>query len=132
MKPVLIYDGECPVCRRLTRLLARITKNRLELAPASEAAARFPQIPRESYQASMQLVAADGSVSGGSQALFHALACRRGFYRAGLTLYRRFPSFARQSERIYSLIAKNRMRLCPRVSRYCVASYPASTLSLST
>ncbi len=112
IKPVLIYDGECRFCRRLTRLLARITKNRLELAPASEAAARFPQIPGESLQASMQMVGVDGSVSQGAQALFMALALRRGFYRAGLRLYDSAPGFARLSESVYRLIAKNRMRLC--------------------
>jgi len=110
--PVLIYDGDCPFCRRLARLLAGITKHRLELLPASEAAARFPGIPRESYQASMQWVAADGLVSEGALALFLALACRRGFYRAGLWLYRRAPGFARLSEKGYRFVARNRMRLC--------------------
>ncbi len=111
-KPVLIYDGECPFCRRLVRLLAGITKHRLELLPASVAAARFPGIPQESYQASMQWVAADGAVSEGALALFLALGSRRGFYRAGLWLYRRAPGFARLSESLYALVARNRMRLC--------------------
>ncbi len=111
-KPVLIYDGECPFCRRLARLLARITKNRMELLPASVAAARFPGIPPENYRASIQLVGKGGSVSEGALALFQALACRRGFYRAGLRLYRRSPGFARFSEGVYALVARNRMRLC--------------------
>ena len=105
--PLLIYDGDCQFCRRLIRRWQRITGDRVEYEPFQAAAARFPQIPQERFEASVQLVLPSGEIFEGAEAIFRTLALVPGRGR-GLRLYRKLPGFARISEAGYRWVSRNR------------------------
>ena len=62
---VVLIDGECPMCRKLARRLARIDWfHRLSFEDASDAVARHrfaPGLDEASALAAMQVIAPDGS-----------------------------------------------------------------------
>jgi len=60
-RPVLIYDGHCGFCRLWLDYWRKLTGDRIEYIASQDAADRFPQIPREAYSQSVQLVRSDGS-----------------------------------------------------------------------
>ena len=73
-KPILIYDGDCRFCRLWIERWKRITADKVEYEPFQTAADRFPQIPREDFATSVQLVNEDGKISNGAKAVFQTLA----------------------------------------------------------
>ena len=71
-RATLIYDGECPFCRRAADWAARhARKGAIETLPcqAEDREKRFPDIDREECMRAMQLVMPDGRVYSGEQAL---------------------------------------------------------------
>ena len=72
-KPILIYDGKCGFCRIWLDYWRKITDGRVEYLASQEVGDRFPQIPREAYSQSVQLVRPDGSVASGARAVFESL-----------------------------------------------------------
>jgi predicted DCC family thiol-disulfide oxidoreductase YuxK len=107
MQPILIYDGDCRFCRFwVARWRARIG-DRIEVAPARQAADRFPDIPPESFAGAVQFVDADGSVCSGVEAIARALALAPGG-GAALRAYRAIPGAAALSEWLYRRVAANR------------------------
>jgi predicted DCC family thiol-disulfide oxidoreductase YuxK len=107
MQPILIYDGDCRFCRFwVARWRARIG-DRIEVASARQAAARFPEIPPESFAGAVQFVDADGSIASGAGAIARALALAPGG-GGWLRAYRRIPGAAPISEGLYRLVAANR------------------------
>ncbi len=105
--PLLIYDGDCNFCRHLVRRWQRITGDRVDYVPFQEAAPRFPQIPQERFEASIQLVLPSGEIFEGAEAVFRTLAVIPGRGR-GLRLYRKVPGFAKISEAGYRWMSRNR------------------------
>ncbi len=99
-KPVLIYDGDCGFCRIWIEYWKRLTGDRVEYAPSSEAAARYPRIPRAEFARAVQLVRPDGSVASGAQAVFETLGLERA--------YRRSRALAFFAEALYRWIARHR------------------------
>lgn len=112
----VVFDGACRVCRRFVEALRRWDVYRsLEIVPAQDSGVkgRFPWIPPEAFDASIQLVAADGTTWSGAAALerlLHVLPQGRWF-----RWIFRIP-FARQlAERAYRSFARNRHRMgCSR------------------
>ncbi len=105
-RAVLVYDGECALCREWAARLGRAAGERVDLAAYPEAAARFPEIPRERFRAAVQLVEPDGRSSQGAAAVFRVLAV---VGRGGpWWLYRHVPAFAAASEWCYRLVAGHR------------------------
>jgi predicted DCC family thiol-disulfide oxidoreductase YuxK len=96
-RPVLIYDGHCGFCRIWLDYWRRLTGDRVEYIASQEVGDRFPQIPREAYSKSVQLVRPDGSVVGGARAVFESLGKER--------LY---PWVSGPSEFAYRIIARHR------------------------
>jgi predicted DCC family thiol-disulfide oxidoreductase YuxK len=106
-QPLVVYDGECGFCTRWVERLRRWSAGALDFAPFQEAAARFPSIPREEFERSVQLVETDGRVFSGAEVVFRALAHSRRA-RALLWCYRRVPGFASVSEWGYRFVARHR------------------------
>ena len=106
-KPLLIYDGDCNFCQRLVQRWQRITGDRVDYVPFQEAAPRFPQIPQERFEASIQLVLPSGEIFEGAEAVFRTLAVVPGRGR-GLRFYRKIPGFAWLAEAGYRWISRNR------------------------
>ena len=115
-KPLLIYDGDCGFCRYVVERWRHRTGTSVDYAPFQEVAARFPDIPAEAWEQSVQLVLPTGERYEGAEAVFRtlALAPRRGWC---LALYRRVPGFAPVAERVYALVSRNRHRISPWLSR---------------
>ena len=106
-KPLLLFDGECGFCKRWIERWKSLTGGRVDYATAQEAGSRFPEITREDFRRSVQLVLPDGSVFGGAEAVFVSLsfAPRR---RWLLSAYRNIPGFAAVAEVAYHVVARHR------------------------
>jgi predicted DCC family thiol-disulfide oxidoreductase YuxK len=96
-RPVLIYDGHCGFCRIWLDYWRRLSGGRIEYIASQEVGDRFPQIPRDAYSQSVQLVRSDGSVASGARAVFESLGKER-----------IYPWISVPSEFAYRIIARNR------------------------
>jgi hypothetical protein len=79
----------------------------VDYAPSQEVAEHFPEIPREDFARSVQLVLPDGSVFAGAEAVFRSLSFAPRSSRL-LAAYRRVPGFAAISECAYGVVARHR------------------------
>jgi predicted DCC family thiol-disulfide oxidoreductase YuxK len=118
---VLIYDGDCALCRAsalwlLRRALAGGARD-VEILPcrSAERRARFPQVDEAVCLAAMQLVLPDGRVVSGADAV-PELLCRIPRWRWLAALFA-LPGFRPLSRRLYAWIARNRMQLSCRLPR---------------
>jgi predicted DCC family thiol-disulfide oxidoreductase YuxK len=112
-RAVLIYDGDCPMCRASALWLMRLALSHgaLEILPcrASIRAQRFPQITEEACLTAMQLVLPDGRVLAGADAVPDLLRRIRGLgWVAALFA---LPGMQPLARRVYAWIARNRMRI---------------------
>ncbi|MCG3150347.1 MAG: hypothetical protein PCFJNLEI_03830 [Verrucomicrobiae bacterium] len=98
-KPLLIFDGDCTFCRRWIARWQRRTGDRVDYLAAQELGDRFPEIPRDAFTQSVQLIEPDGTVYSGAAAVFRSLN-RQWLYR--------LPGVAPVSEWAYRLVANNR------------------------
>jgi predicted DCC family thiol-disulfide oxidoreductase YuxK len=120
-KAVLIYDGECSMCRASALWLLRRAEaggaRDLEILPCRSPVRRqrFPSIADETCMQAMQLVLPDGHVLAGADAVPEILLrIPRWSWVARLFDLPRARPFAR---RVYAWIAKNRMKItCARRS----------------
>ena len=106
-KPLLIFDGDCGFCRYWLARWERIFGDRIDRAPYQEAASKFPEIPLEAFRTAVRLVDTDGTVFGGAEAVFRALAAEQKRRRL-LAAYESVPGFAPATELAYRLIASHR------------------------
>ncbi|MGH9327863.1 MAG: lipase maturation factor family protein [Terriglobia bacterium] len=109
-KPLLIYDGDCSFCRFWVEYGRKLTKDQVDYAPFQEVRDKFPEIPREWFQRSVQLIQPSGGVTSAAQAVFQTIACAPG-YGWLLWLYRYLPGFAPASEVTYRFVAGHRNSL---------------------
>src|ERR1035438_979685 len=85
----------------------RLTGDRVEYAPFQEAAARFPETPRENFARAVHLALPDGQMLSGAHAVFRTLAFAPG--RSWLLwMYHHVSGFAALSEWVYGFIAARR------------------------
>jgi len=106
-KPLLIFDGNCHFCRRWIERWRELTTGAVEYAPSKEVAGRFPEIPAEAFDRSVQYVETDGTVYSGAEAVFRSLGQKRG--RKWMTWsYEHLPGFAALTETAYRLVARHR------------------------
>src|SRR5690348_7408747 len=64
-KPLLVYDGDCAFCKLWVARWQEETGDAVDYAPLQQAAARFPQVPREEFERAVKLIEPDGSVWSG-------------------------------------------------------------------
>jgi predicted DCC family thiol-disulfide oxidoreductase YuxK len=107
LKPVLVYDGDCSFCRLWIDYWRQLTGDAIEYAPFQEAADRYPNIPRESFAKSVQLIFPSGEVRSGAHAVFETLAVDPS-RRWLLSLYQHLPGFAALTEAGYRFVAGHR------------------------
>lgn len=106
-KPLLVYDGDCGFCRLWVDYWRELTGDRIGYEPYQEAAVRFPEIPRETFAAAVQLLLPGGERRSGAYAAFSTLA-EVPRWRWLLLSYRRVPGFEGASEAAYAFIARHR------------------------
>jgi ubiquinone biosynthesis monooxygenase Coq7 len=118
---VLIYDGDCAMCRASALWLMRRAlgagAEELEILPCRSPArrARFPQIDDAACLSAMQLVLPDGRILSGADAVPELLDRMPGWR----WLRRAFdvPGARPIARRAYAWIARNRMKLSCRLPR---------------
>lgn len=111
-RPVLIYDGECPVCRRAVdwiRDRARPGAFEFLSCHSDELGRRFPRIDRAACKAAAHLVLPGGTVLAGGQAAPEVLSRIPGYRWAARLL--RLPGAALLSRIGYRWFARRRHAL---------------------
>lgn len=112
-RAVLIYDGDCAMCRASALWLMRRARSRelLEILPCRSAPRRerYPGIAEAACLAAMHLVLPDGRVLAGADAAPELLRRVRG--GAALAWLLDLPPLRPLARRTYAWIARNRMRL---------------------
>ncbi len=108
-KPLMIYDGDCNFCKFWVRRWERSTAWRVDYMQSQEplVAERFPELPRERFENSVQFIETDGRVYSGAEAVFRSLGYSwiRGW---PLWLYQKVPGFAAVTEWGYLFVARHR------------------------
>src|SRR5438477_9674013 len=107
LRPLMIWDGECHLCRRWIERWREITQGQIDYATYQEAADRFPEIPLEQFKRAIAFVEPDGKTFFAAEAVYRSLACRSS--RKWLPwCYDHVLGFAAISEIGYSFIARHR------------------------
>src|SRR5262249_30207091 len=108
LRPLLVFDGDCNFCKRSVERLRQVTGERIDYLPFQdpEITRRFPEIPREVFEKSVQLIEPDGTTYNGAEAIFRAVATEKPWL---LFLYGKLPFFAPVSEGVYQFVAEHRM-----------------------
>jgi predicted DCC family thiol-disulfide oxidoreductase YuxK len=108
-KPLMIFDGNCGFCSLWIRRWRHATGDHVDYLPSQDPriGAQFPEVPRERFAAAVQLIETDGSVYGGAEAVFRALACNSHDHWL-LDWYRNSPGFAHVTEWGYGIVAGHR------------------------
>jgi len=114
---VLIYDGDCAMCRSSALWLMRLAMSggQLEILPCRSAPRRirYPHLTDEACMTAMQLVLPDGRTLTGADAVPELLHRIRGL--GWLATAFSFPGARPIARRVYGWNAQNRMRLsCQR------------------
>jgi predicted DCC family thiol-disulfide oxidoreductase YuxK len=108
----VVYDGDCRVCTRLSKMLMQWDGGRqLEVVPSQQPGvmARFPWIPARAYAEALQLIAADGTTWQGATAIEKLLDV---LPRGRLISWIFWIPFVRTiADRFYRWFARNRYRL---------------------
>jgi predicted DCC family thiol-disulfide oxidoreductase YuxK len=106
-KPLLIFDGTCHFCRRWIERWRELTAGAVEYAPSQEVAGRFPEIPPEAFDKSVQFIDTDGLVFNGAEAVFLSLGQRESL-KWMIWSYAHVPGFAAMTEMAYRMVARHR------------------------
>ena len=110
--PVLIYDGDCPMCRRARGWLeARVEPGRLLFVPCQspELSNVAPTLEPEACMRAMQLVHPNGAIEAGDQAIPSLLRMLHGWrWLAPLLM---LPGMRWLSAPLYEWIARHRLSL---------------------
>lgn len=109
MGATLIYDGECPLCRKAVAWVeARGVGTNLSSMPcqSEERARQFPELEEAECMRAVQIVLDDGTRYAGADALPHILARVRGWRWMALAL--RLPGVAWCAPFAYDFVAKRR------------------------
>jgi predicted DCC family thiol-disulfide oxidoreductase YuxK len=105
--PTLVYDGDCGICRYWVAYWRELTGERVIFRPYQEAAADFPEIPREEFQRAIQFIERDGQIHSAAAATFLVLKYSSG-RAAWWWCYMHVPGFAAISEWSYAFCARRR------------------------
>ena len=108
-KPLMVFDGDCRFCRFWIVRWQQATGNKVDYIESQDAsvASRFPELSKERFEKSVQLIETDGTVYGGAEAVFRALRYAR-FQSWAFWMYESVPGFAAVTEWMYRLVAGNR------------------------
>lgn len=104
---LLIYDGDCSICREWVDYWRCITGAKVSYRPYQEAAADYPGISRQEFEAAVQLIAADGSRCSGARACLELYRDKPPYFIL-LWLYNYLPGFAPASEACYGFLSRHR------------------------
>ncbi len=107
-----VYDGNCKVCTRLTKVLDKWDRyHQIEIVPsqASGVMARFPWIPSHAYAEALQLIGPGGETWSGAAAIEKLLDILPKGKLIGWVFH--VPFVRTLADRFYRWFARNRYRL---------------------
>ena len=104
---VLVYDGECGICREWVQYWEKLTGGNVIYRPYQEVAANYPDISIDEFKRAIQLIEPDGTVINGADATFR-LYKNIPPYSLLRFLYRFLPGFAFLSEYFYGFFSRHR------------------------
>src|SRR5687767_7266003 len=106
-KALLLWDGDCGFCRRWVERWKGLSQGQVDSEPYQLRGHEFKEIDPQQFKKSVVLVYPDGRHVVAAQAAFEAL---QGTKFAFLSkIYTKYSIFSSISEKIYSIIAKNRV-----------------------
>jgi predicted DCC family thiol-disulfide oxidoreductase YuxK len=108
----LLFDGNCRICSRQAALVARLDRaGRIEPLDTNTPAARsrFPQVTPEAARRELHLVAPEGALFRGPEAVRQTLLRLPRLRPLGLLMG--LPGAMAVARPIYRLVARNRYRL---------------------
>ena len=111
VRPVVVYDGDCPFCRKqFARIRSRDIREQFEYVARQTPGLtdRFPALAQGDFNTGVRLVLPGGQVHVGADALYH-IARRLPLWRWVAWLYR-VPILHALARRAYRWIAANRQR----------------------
>jgi len=108
-KPLMVYDGDCNFCKYWIDRWHKLTGDAIDYMSFQnpEITKRFPEIPREQFETSVQFIETNGEVFQGAHAVFLSLA-KNTKRRRWLRWYENSRVFAKLAEVIYRFIARHR------------------------
>ncbi|HEX4646702.1 MAG TPA: lipase maturation factor family protein, partial [Verrucomicrobiae bacterium] len=108
-RPLMIYDGDCNFCKFWIVRWRELTGGRVEYVESQDprVAEQFPELPRERFETSVQLIEPDGRVYSGAEAVFRALG-RGAPGRLAPWFYYRVAGMRPVTEWCYAFIAGHR------------------------
>ena len=110
-QPVLIFDGDCEMCRgSIEWIRRRDSKGLIETLPYQDPSVpeRFPEISRQAFEHEIQLVLGAGGRLGGAHAIEKVLRLLPGT-RPMASVFR-IPGVRWMAQRVYRIVARNRRR----------------------
>lgn len=116
--PILIYDGECPLCLSAQAWLAqRVPKDTLAYLPCQspDRAQHAPQVAETACMEAMHLVLPGGQVYVGDQAFPPLLRLVPGYAWLGRVLT--WPGVRHVAPHAYGWLARHRLALSPLFAR---------------
>ena len=105
-KPMLVYDGDCGICRYWVDYWQGFTGDSVEYHPYQEVAGQYPDISVETFRKSIQLIIGD-KVYSGAQAVY-VLLQNHFPYNIYHRLYHYLPGFAFVTEWFYTFFSNRR------------------------
>ena len=105
-KATLIYDGDCPFCRRNVENWRSKLEEQVDIKSYQEAIEDFPNLSAEECKESIKLVH-QGNIYSGAHAVFKAFALN-GERKSLLWLYEHVPLVSPISEKVYHFVARRR------------------------
>lgn len=111
-RSIIVYDGDCPFCRKQIARIRRWDRaESFEYVPRRTPGLeeRFPKLAEGDFNTGMRLVAPDGCIHVGADAVYQ-IAARLPFWRRLAWLYR-IPGLHRLARAVYAWIAAHRMSL---------------------
>jgi predicted DCC family thiol-disulfide oxidoreductase YuxK len=111
-RPVLIYDEDCPICRKAARWVeGNLKGDALEMLPCHAEAVRhrFPFMKESVCMKAMQLILPDGRVLPGEKALPEIINRLRRYH--WVAWFFRFPGSGILSHAFYRWFAERRYRI---------------------
>lgn len=108
-KPLLIYDGDCNFCKFWILRWQRATASRIDFLPSQDpdVKRRFPEIPPEAFDESVQFIETNGTVYHGAEAAFRSLTHTR-FWAWTFLVYEHVPGARPITEWSYHFVSKHR------------------------
>ena len=108
--PILIYDGECSICREWVNYWQELTNGKISFCPFQDLKKDSITIEEAEFASAIHLIEQDGTVSKGAEATYRLYRDIHP-YSLLLYLYRFLPGFALISESGYRFLSTHRKLL---------------------